>query len=138
MSTHCSIGKMEEDGSIKLVYCHSDGYLSWTGRILTTSYTDAAKVDELIALGDLSYLQENIGVKHDFNDFAFFRANKQVISYKRDRNETGTDARRFGSMVEIGNNDREDINYLFSGGTWHTFGLRRTPVVPLTLEDCTE
>lgn len=32
MSTHSYIGVIEEDGTLKYVYCHSDGYPSYLGR----------------------------------------------------------------------------------------------------------
>lgn len=38
MSTHSYIGVIEEDGTLKYVYCHSDGYPSYLGRMLLTYY----------------------------------------------------------------------------------------------------
>ena len=38
------------------IYCHSDGYLEWTGAILKTHYMGAQKVHDLIMLGDLALI----------------------------------------------------------------------------------
>ena len=56
MSTNCLIGKKEKDGRIKGIYCHYDGYHEYVGKILKEHYTDEAKVDKLLALGDISVL----------------------------------------------------------------------------------
>ena len=67
MSTRSRIAKLNDDGSIRVIYCHSDGYLSYNGRILLEHYTDPAKVDALLDLGDISSLGEEIGEQHPFD-----------------------------------------------------------------------
>jgi len=52
---------------IRAVYCHWDGYLSWNGAILQKHYSASSKVNNLIALGDISSLKAEIGEKHDFS-----------------------------------------------------------------------
>ena len=56
MSTRCRIAIEQENGTIKSIYCHHDGYKSGVGAILRKHYTDPDKVAELIELGDLSSL----------------------------------------------------------------------------------
>ena len=48
MSTRSTIAIELADGTVKQVYCHSDGYLSYNGRILFEHYSDPAKLEELI------------------------------------------------------------------------------------------
>ena len=60
MSTRSYICKKMEDGNIIGIYCHHDGYISNNGRILFENYNTPDKVDELLALGDLSCLGEKI------------------------------------------------------------------------------
>jgi len=50
----------------KSVYCHWDGYLEHNGAILQEHY-DSSKANQLVAMGDLSSLRPEIGVKHPFS-----------------------------------------------------------------------
>ena len=68
MATRSTIAKLGKDGIIKAVYCHSDGYLEYNGKMLNECYKDESKVDELLAQGDISFLHENIGEKLDFDE----------------------------------------------------------------------
>ena len=56
MSTHCLVAKMNGDGSIDAIYVHADGYLEQAGRILCEYYEDEQKVNDLLNLGDLSFI----------------------------------------------------------------------------------
>jgi hypothetical protein len=52
---------------IRAVYCHWDGYLEHNGAILQKHYAASSKVNNLVALGDLSSLRAEIGEKHTFS-----------------------------------------------------------------------
>ena len=52
MATRSTIAKLDKNGIIKAVYCHSDGYLEHVGKVLNEHYKDESKVDELLAHGD--------------------------------------------------------------------------------------
>ena len=52
---------------VRAVYCHWDGYLEHNGAILQKHYAESPKVNNLIALGDISSLKAEIGEKHDFS-----------------------------------------------------------------------
>lgn len=60
MSTHSYIGVIEEDGTLKYVYCHSDGYPSYLGRMLLTHYNAPELATGLVNLGDLSMVRERL------------------------------------------------------------------------------
>ena len=70
MSTHSSIGVIEEDGTLKYVYCHSDGYPSYLGRMLLTYYNTPELATALVDLGSLSMVRERLapdeGERHTF------------------------------------------------------------------------
>ena len=70
MSTHSYIGVVEEDGTLKYVYCHSDGYPSYLGRMLLTYYNTPELAIGLVNLGDLSMVRERLapdkGERHTF------------------------------------------------------------------------
>lgn len=83
MATRGAIAVAYED-RIEGIYCHWDSYLSHNGKILVEHYgRDAAR--RLVELGDLSSLDEGIGVKHDFDN----RPKGECNFYGRDRGETG-------------------------------------------------
>ena len=52
---------------VRAVYCHWDGYLEHNGSILHKHYSASPKVNNLIALGDISSLRPKIGEKHAFS-----------------------------------------------------------------------
>ena len=52
---------------VRAIYCHWDGYLEHNGAILQKHYSASPKVNNLIALGDLSSLRPEIGVEHPFS-----------------------------------------------------------------------
>jgi len=52
---------------VRAVYCHWDGYLEHNGALLFKHYASSAKVNNLIALGDISSLRPEIGEKHAFS-----------------------------------------------------------------------
>ena len=52
---------------VRAVYCHWDGYLEHNGAILNKHYASSSKVNNLIALGDISSLRPEIGEKHAFS-----------------------------------------------------------------------
>lgn len=95
MSTRSYICIEQEDGSIKGIYCHFDGYLEYNGEMLTTHYSDREKVEKLISLGDMSSLQKNIEPNPEFpHSFENENCQKDVcIFYGRDRGDTDTEAR---------------------------------------------
>ena len=95
--------------AVKAIYCHWDGYLEHNGAILNEHYSASPKVNNLIALGDVSSLRAEIGEKHAFSQFNL-RA-EEVAGYKiltenwctfygRDREETGTQYKRFDTAKE--------------------------------------
>ncbi len=105
MGTRSDIIVEGGDGKFRRIYCHWDGYLSHNGRILFDHYTTQAKVEALVALGDLSSLKAEVGVKHPFERptmhtktykltaaYKAFEAKygNMTTAYGRDRGEEGT------------------------------------------------
>ena len=123
MATRSTIAKLGKDGIIKAVYCHNDGYLGHVGKVLEEHYKDESKVDELLAHGDISSLNENIGVKLNFNDLNSFKENKQCRFYHRDRgedfmfNEFESDIEYIEWAAELANG----FIYLYAYGYWYVY-----------------
>ena len=125
MATRAIIAKLDNKG-VKAIYNHSDGYLEHAGRILAEHYKDENKVDELLAHGDVSIIDENIGVKIDFNDYKTRYANKQCKFYMRDRGEKYKHAEQLKDeteLIEFSNNCDVDFIYMFAYGYWYVYDI---------------
>ena len=56
MSTRCRIGIKNADNSVSSIYCHHDGYVEGVGKKLDEYWNNKDEIIELIASGDISYL----------------------------------------------------------------------------------
>lgn len=135
MSTRSNIGIINTDGSVLTIYCHSDGYPSYNGKLLLNYWNTEDKVRTLLSLGDLSILGAEIGEKHDFNKHDF--TTKWCRAYGRDRGEKGTQARRHLNVKKACDFCDNDYTYLFNPAEnrW-SFRKWDEPFQPLTFEDC--
>jgi hypothetical protein len=115
MATRATIAVEHVDGTIDQIYCHWDGYPDWTGKLLEEHYDTLEKVEELVALGDLSSLGETIGTKHDFDA----RPKGECNFYGRDRGESDCRPRRFANFdAFIRRMQKEEYDYLYREGKW--------------------
>ena len=92
MSTRSYICKENEDGTYTGIYCHWDGYLDHNGRMLLEHYNTIEKVNSLLKLGNISFLdcelEPNPKLPHNFE-------NKQdgvTFAYGRDKGEAEQEA----------------------------------------------
>ena len=137
MATRSNIAIVNQDKSISSIYCHWDGYPEYTGKMLLNHYTTADIVNELLKLGNLSQLCENMNPT-DIHTFA--EPQKGVcVAYGRERGESNQEAIVFedlGEFEDSASNSWSDYQYLFDNGKWsyrnvnNTLGWRElTPVV---------
>lgn len=110
MATRSTIGLILDETSAQTIYCHFDGHPSHHLPILEKAYATVDKVRQLIALGDLSVLDVNIGNKINFNDYDARDKARQCLAYGRDREERNTRAQFQDMRDAIGGND---YTYLF-------------------------
>lgn len=85
MSTRSRIGIENPDGSVTSIYCHFDGNPEGVGYTLLFSYASEEQVKELIALGDLSYLEARVK-PNGSHSFKMPEAGV-TVAYHRDRGE---------------------------------------------------
>jgi len=147
MGTRSRIAVMHGD-VVKSVYCHWDGYLSYNGKILQEHY-DSTKANQLVALGDISSLKQEIGEKHAFSHFGTEMKQeeydalygKMTTFYGRDRGETGTDwkvAHTFKEFLEQVVGCCGEYYYIMKDGVWYCGTLHEREqdlykkLVPLT------
>ena len=60
MATRSTIGIKSEDGTVKAIYCHWDGYPAGVGLGLIDNYNSKEQAEALIALGGFSSLMETL------------------------------------------------------------------------------
>ena len=122
MGTRSRVGVMHGD-IVKSVYCHYDGYLEHTGRVLLERY-NSAKANELVALGDNSGVQETI----------------EEMNFYKDRGETDVGwqvAHTFEEFLEQVEGCGCEYYYIMRDGVWYagcvyeTQGLIKNGLVAL-------
>lgn len=107
MSTRSSIAIKRKDGTIESVYCHSDGYLEYNGVMLNKFYKNPEKINSLINLGDLSFLDRRVNPDPDVvHSFDYDKRQEGVtVAYGRDRNDKNVQKKMHKSLSDY-------INYL--------------------------
>ena len=131
MGTRSRVGVMHGD-VCKSVYCHYDGYLDYTGKLLLQNY-DSAAANELVARGD------NSGVQVTVNAMNFYS----------ERDATGEDvseflrstpwevAHSFDEFLEQVYNCGGEYYYIMRDGVWYagsvyeSKGLKVNGLTPL-------
>lgn len=115
MGTRSNIGRQQDDGTIKAIYCHWDGYPDGVGKTLVEHYQDPTKIDALLELGDLSTLAGELGEAHDFDND---RRADWCLAYGRDRGETGVEAKTYPFEGVYMSVQGLDYQYLWRDGQW--------------------
>lgn len=130
MGTRSTIAIQNADGTVTGIYCHWDGYLSHNGQILQDHYRDEADVRALIALGDLSSLNREIGERHPFDTYNLKEEEKDprweqwTTAYGRDRGESGCEPATAHNWRQFRAKHGQEYDYLFTPGAgWqvHTY-----------------
>jgi len=87
MATRSIIGKLNPDNTVTYIYCQYDGYYKGgVGQKLDEHYQDENKINQLLELGDLSTLGEEIGYQQKFDDRKT-HVKEFCLAYGRDRGE---------------------------------------------------
>ena len=122
MGTRSRVAVMHGD-VCKSVYCHYDGYLDYTGRILLAHY-DSTLANALIARGD------NSGVKETLEEMNFY-------SDRGEEDVSWQVAHSFDEFLEQVNNCHGEYYYVMKDGVWYagcvyeTEGLIKNGLVAL-------
>ena len=69
MSTRASIARVTEQGEIKSIYSHSDGYPSYLGKILANNYSSVETLEAMFELGDVSFLAATLNESRFYNSW---------------------------------------------------------------------
>lgn len=119
MSTRSNIGILQKNGNIRSIYCHHDGYPEYNGVLLKKFYNSPQKINELLDLGDISSLKQNVNPVSQ--NHTFETPDKNVtIAYHRDRGEQNVSARTDTNIKDYEYkilNNWYDFAYIFNENT---------------------
>ena len=104
MGTRSRVGVMHGT-TCKSVYCHYDGYLEYTGKLLLENY-DSATANELVARGDNSGVQKTLGDMNFYSDRGETNVSWQV-------------AHNFEEFLEQVDNCGGEYYYIMRDGVWY-------------------
>lgn len=135
MATRSTIAIKHDDGTIRVIYCHWDGYPSNNGRILLEHYNTPEKINALLDLGAVSILAPSMQCPagHTFDT----QKDGYTVFYIRDRGESEAvcKAAVLPNEKEY-NKTGEEYNYLFKNGKWTVKGNEFARRVVLTAKHC--
>ena len=129
MGTRSRIGIMHGD-KVKSIYCHNDGYLDYNGQFLQ-QYYDSAMANQMVALGDMSQLQQEIGRPHALHMTYIvpgeFQQRHEFIQhwctfYGRDGGEKHTEHKvdhTFAEFLERVEGCHAEYYYIMENGVWY-------------------
>jgi hypothetical protein len=104
-NTNCTIGILEEDQSVSVIYCHWDGYLDANGERLWRFYYEESHIRDLLEGGDIT----SLGASH-----------KVSVYYHKDFQEPLKVARVYDTSLEMVEAEGRRFNYLYCirSGEW--------------------
>lgn len=124
MSTRSSIATKCNNGKVKIVYCHFDGYLEHVGNMLLNHYNTQEQAEAIVDLGDISCLYESIEKPdgHSFDN----KVDGYSVFYGRDRGETGVTALECDTYEIALKKNSQEFNYYWDGDKWLVDGKELT------------
>lgn len=117
MSTNATISVKTDDGTIKIINNHWDGYPSYLGYMLRDYYDTQELAEALVNLGDVSIVCESIDCPegHTFQT----PVDGYSIFYGRDRGDIHCEVRTV-TKISIGAARRYTaFNYHWNGNGWY-------------------
>lgn len=123
MSTRSLIAVKQNDGTVKSIYSHFDGYPDHNGRLLLENYNSLELASALLELGALSVLAERMNPEPG-EDHSYDSPQPDIcIAYHRDRGEEYRPPAVWTSTEHI-IHDAADCTwaeyvYLFQDGAWY-------------------
>ena len=133
MSTRSYIAKQIGEDQYRTIYCHFDGYLTYTGALLLDCYNTPEKVDELLDLGELVKLNQKLSPDPSSPHYSTNEQEGVTIAFARDENDPQAKKAKTMTLAELDAPENwTDYVYIFTRNNvwkyfraWHsTEGLR--------------
>jgi len=129
MSTHAFIAIQLSEELVEGIYCHFDGYPEAVGRMLLRFY-DLKKTKELLALGNISYLDVELYPTTTTHSFETPEEGV-VVAYGRDRGETNTKSMKCRPSMIDAPYAVDWIYLIDEEGTWFVRHCSEKKFIPL-------
>ena len=122
MGTPSSITTKCNDGKFRSTYCQYDGYPSYNGKILFEHFQDQQKIEDMMALGDMSSLGASIECPdgHSYDT----PVEGHTLFYGRDRRgeQSSVDCLVCKSEEKCLEKNDQAYNYFWDGEKWFVDG----------------
>ena len=114
MSTHANIALLKPNGDIQSIYCHYDGYPQYVGKILHEHYNNQERVEQLIALGNISSLGEKLEPSELENKYKHRYSNEFALLSEDEKERLSNDAKFHTRRIVLGSEPTENksLNHL--------------------------
>jgi hypothetical protein len=134
MGTKALIGVLNDDRSVTAIRLLKDGYPGEAGRKLLQHWSNWPSIQQLLELGDLVYLGEELGEQHDIDALPRISVNEWwCSSLKRDRKYFGADSAAeviyptIEEFLERAKRFWAEYAYLYEGSRWYVYPLCPQP-----------
>lgn len=118
MSTNSTITALCTDGTYKTIYCHWDGDIEGVGKKLVRYFYQQEKIESLMALGNISTLEERIDCPegHSFEN----PVANCTVAYGRDRGGVNEEAKCNDEkyLYLLLHRNKQQYNYIWDGKEW--------------------
>lgn len=139
MSTPSTIARKNEDGTLTAINCNYDGYPSSVGTLLEERYSDPAKVDALIKMGDIWSLGNEpvdvitpimaaLGCRYPYELVARQgKLDEKTVDElldmytRRISDKYAREARTYDDVDALLRNEDGAYVYVFDGGKWRVY-----------------
>jgi hypothetical protein len=129
MSTNAIIA-VKHGNNFKSIYCHFDGYPSYTSKMLYENY-DSPKANHLVALGNVSVLEKNILPKTDTHS-RNQPEDDVTIFYDRDCGEKDQEFKCYTTETDFLNRKFIEHFYVMDNSTWSYYSKNTKQWIPLS------
>lgn len=136
-----SIIAIRDNHEYKSVYSHWDGYPSGVGETLFNHYKEIEKVRELIELGNLSSLGENINPPTNSNHSFETPIENTTVFYMRDRGEKEQHhkvTKTTSQLFKVLDKCSAEWLYVYQNGKWFFKHYTEKKLKELTANDVIE
>ena len=127
MSTHAALGIRLNDGRIKAIYCHFDGYPAGVGITLAGCYATQERVEALLELGSLSSLGAKLAPEPGQHHSFLSPIDNVTVAYHRDRGEQIQPGYLYPDLTAYIKGGQDDFAaeylYLYEDGEWSYLDL---------------